>query len=661
MKYILYLIIFICATFAFIFAGDYIYDQAHTVNIETIKSENGTKDKIGNAKDINKNIVKNKTNNDTNHKDQSANLTSEKHTNTNTKTSPSTENAQDINQQTNTLKTVPTNTIQIVEKTPPHFSAGFDWSLPENTQITNNSGLIAEENHDPKVVKNRFIIVRWDNSNLSQGKYDFSKLDANLKSIAPQQALIRLEVNSSCEAPKWALSKLRETKAKSLIYWDKNYQDLTRPFIQAFAKRFAANPQIIGVQLGLADGEFGEAADSCNDYDNKNGWGEFWMSPDERKEAETRFGFSPSVFTQATMDNIDIYTEAFGKHKNKLAFTNIGTLFTYGEGSEAYNQQLKTIAKYALDNGIGNRDGAVERWMSYTDKIYGSVFTTMSDGSCRLDMNEDYIRKVKDRYWGTENEFYGDKDYVTEVMGPVENHPYIFMISSLRALQMRRNAFSLSDMRQLDHVDYKTQDFLKYLTLTLGKQYEDTPDAFVLMGERYIAPYRLTDQMDVECVRNNSNYVPVRSFGRWLIESPVNTEVDNKPSIKVRMPKSENNWYQGYYLPEGIDYEYFAREANQFSFDLNDELSQSRCKDGCNVEIKATFKDTVKTKLHAQVLEGVSAQIETLGDNKIKTVTFQSKSKFAKQMQGLFKHSDLILHSENHAIPLILMRINFLD
>ena len=115
--------------------------------------------------------------------------------------------------------------------------------------------------------------MRWDESNPRQGEYDFSKFKAHLKRIAPQQALIRLEVNSSCEAPKWALTTLRRTKHKSLIYWDKSYMDLTRPFIQEFAKRFAANPQIIGVQLGLADGEFGEAPDSCNDYDNKQGWG----------------------------------------------------------------------------------------------------------------------------------------------------------------------------------------------------------------------------------------------------------------------------------------------------------------------------------------------------------------------------------------------------
>ena len=559
------------------------------------------------------------------------------------------------------LKDTENTNIKVIEKTPPHFLAGFDWSLPTNTQITKNSGLITGENHTPKVVNNRFIIVRWDKSNPRQGQYDFSRLESKLKRMAPQQALIRLEVHSSCEAPKWTLDKLRQTKHKSLIYWDKDYQDLIRPYIQNFAKRFAANPQIIGVQLGLADGEFGQASDSCNDYHNKQGWGEFWMSPSERQEAENRFGFNPNIFTQATIANIDIYAEAFGAYKNKLAFTNIGTLFSYGEGSKPYNQNLKTIAKYALDKGLGNRDGAIERWMSYTDKVYGNVFTTMPDGSCRLDVDEQYMRKFKGRYWGTENEFYGNKDYVIADMGPVKNHPYIFLISSLRALQMRRNFMSITNLREINHADYKTHEFLKYLTLTMGKQLEDTPDAFVLMGERYIVPYRLADQMDAACVNQHNDKVTVRSFGRWLTESPQNTQVENQPAIKVTMPKSENNWYQGFYLPEGIDYEYFAREAKQFSFDLNDELSQKRCKNGCEVEIKATFKDTVKTRLQIQVAEGLSQPLQTMGDNKVKTANFKINSTFSNQLQDSGLSSDLSLISEGAAIPLILMRINILN
>ena len=547
-----------------------------------------------------------------------------------------------------------------VSNTPPSFLAGFDWRLPDNTQMTPYSGLITENPSSEKKVNHGFAIVLWNESNPAPGVYDFSRFDKTLKRSAPGKVLVRLEVNSSCEAPNWALNKLRQTKQKSLIFWDKSYQELTAPFIKAFAERYAANPQIIGVQLGLADGEFGEAPDSCDNYDNKQGWGEFWMSVSERKEAEENFDFNADLFMQASLANIDIYANAFGDYKNKLAFTNIGTLFTYGEGSAPYNKNLKKIAEYVLTKGLGNRDGAIERWMSYTDKVYGSQFKTMPDGSCILDMNEAYIRQFKHRYWGTENEFYGNKDYVIADMGPVENHPYIFMISSLRALQMRRNFMSLTDMSNITHKDYKTQAFIKYLSLTMGKQYEDTPDAFVLMGERYIAQYRLKDQMDADCVSKNENTVKVRSFGRWLNESPENSQVENSPALKVRMPKEQNHWYQGFYLPHGTDYEYFARKAKTFAFNLNDQLTEARCKNACNVVVKATFKDTVKTKLHIEVAEGVSDSIETTGDNKIKTVSFNLRSKFDKPINDAHSKTDLRLLSKDKAIPLMLVRMNFL-
>ncbi len=544
-----------------------------------------------------------------------------------------------------------------VNMPPPHLQQGFDWSLPDYADEAEYSGLTTELDTTIKAVKNKFLIVLWNKSNPQKGVFDFSQFERDLKRIAPQRALVRLEVNSSCEAPDWALKQMQYTSEKSLVFWDQAYLDATRPFIQAFAKRYAANPQIIGVQLGLADGEFGKAKDSCKNYDNKAGWGEFWMSPSERQESEQHFGFTPDTFEQGTIANIDIYAEAFGQYRNKLAFTNIGTLFTYGEGAAAYNEKLKHIARYAIDQGLGNRDGAIERWMSYTDKIYGMKFTSMPDHSCRLDFNESYADKIKGRYWGTENEYYGRDDYVVADVGPYKNGPYRFLITSLRTLQMRRNFMTITDrLEHIDHPDYKTQDFLVYLSRVLGKHKENTPDAFVLLGERYIAPYRLADQMDADCVRRNTEKVSIRSFGRWLRESPKNTQVENRPVIKVRMPKSENYWYQGYYLPEGIDYEYFAREAKTFRFDVDDKLTQIRCQQGCKVEVKAVFKDTVNSSLHVEVAEGVSQPIKTQGDNKIKTATFTLKSRFTE----LEKDVDLILKSQQSAIPLIMLRMNIL-
>jgi hypothetical protein len=543
-----------------------------------------------------------------------------------------------------------TSNFKVIEKTPPHFLPGFDWSLPDATEETEYSGLTAWKYHNLEPVKNSFLIVRWDESNPRQGKYDFSQFEKDLKQIAPQKALVRLEVNSACEAPKWALRKMRASDDKSLIFWDKAYLDATKPFIQNFAARFASDPQIIGVQLGLADGEY---KGSCDDFGNKDGWGEFWISPQARAVAETEFGLNPDIFESSTKANIEVYVNAFGKYKYKLVFTSLGPLFTYGKGSEPYNLRNASIASYVISKGVGSRDGAIENWMSYSDKIYGNIFTSMSDGTCRLDFDENFAQKIRGRYWGTENEFYGNKDYVLDVHGPYENQPYRFLMSSLRALQMRRNFISVSNdgMKDMDHPLYKTQEFMRYLTKVLGKQIKNTPDAFVLLGERYLSASRTKDHKEEACVKNSGNKIAIRSFGRWLSE-----DSESSPAIKTSMPKEEKYWGQDYYMPDGIDYEYFARESRIFSFDINDQLTQLRCKDGCELEVKATFKDTSKTTLNTFVAEGRSQPFETRGDNQIKTVTFKIKSDFANKLDG----SDIVLKSEQGPIPLILLRLNFL-
>ena len=549
---------------------------------------------------------------------------------------------------------------------PAYAVDGFDWSLPKNTSIEKYSGLIDEYDRGIDYVQNFFSIVRWDEANPQKGRYDFSKFEENLANSAPKKALVRLEVNSACEAPKWALKKLRASKDKSLIFWDEAYIDLLRPFINAFAKRYANDPRIIGVQLGIADGEYN---DNC-EFDNKDGWGEFWMSPQAIANAQKNFGFTPNKFEKQTKAIIDVYVSAFGKNKGKLAFTNIGPSFSWNTIAEPYNQKLKSIAKHVWKSGIGNRDGHVEIWMRFIDQVYGVGLVSLEDGSCAMDFNEQYARAIRGRYWGTENEFYGDKDYVKSANGPYKNQPYRFMVSSLRALQMRRNYFSIAgdSMEKMNHPVYKTQDFLRYLSKVMGKQMENTPDAFILLGERYISQDHAKNFSDQACVKNSGKKVAVRSFGRWLMEGSSST-----PALRVSMPKSENYWGQNFYMPEGVDYEYSARKARQFEFDLNDSLSKMRCKNSCKAEIKVTFKDTHKTTMNILYGDEVSQGFKTKGDNKIKTVTFNVNSRFQNDLNGkdfiinsktadltLMIGNDFMINSKTADLTLIMVRVNFL-
>lgn len=530
--------------------------------------------------------------------------------------------------------------------------AGFDWSLPKNISVEDNSGLIDEYDRGLDFAQNVFAIVRWDEANPRKGEYDFSKFEESLVNASPKKLLVRLEVNSMCETPTWAKKLLRSSPDKSLIFWESAYIDLIRPFVKAFAKRYANDPRIIGVQLGIGDGEYRN--NSC-DFSNKDGWGEFWMSPNTIATAQSKYGFTPDIFEKQTKKIIDVYVEAFSNNRGKLAFTNIGPTFSWQDIAAPYNKKLKSIARHVWKAGIGNRDGNVEIWMRYIDKAYGVQLRSMSDGSCYLDFDEAYANTVRGRYSGTENEFYGNKGYVIDTNGPYKNQPYRFMLSSLRALQMRRNYISIAgdSMALIKDPIYKTQSFLHYLNRVLGKQIENTADVFIVLGERYVSPSNLESFANEPCVKNAKKGAPVRSFGRWLTEKS-----QSKPALPVLMPESENYWGQDYTMPYGLDFEYSAREAKQFEFDINDELMEKRCQKGCDVEVKITYKDTAITNFNIGYGDNKQQSFETKGDNKIKTVTFSVNSHFQNKHQNL-GGTDFIISSKI-TVPLIMIRVNFL-
>jgi len=52
--------------------------------------------------------------------------------------------------------------------------------------------------------------------------------------------------------------------------------------------------------------------------------------------------------------------------------------------------------------------------------------------------------------------------------------------------------------------------------------------------------------------------------------------------------------------------------------------------------------------------------MNTTGDNKIKTVSFNLRSKFDKPINDAHSKTDLRLLSKDKAIPLMLVRMNFL-
>lgn len=185
----------------------------------------------------------------------------------------------------------------------------------------------------------------------------------------------------------------------------------------------------------------------------------------------------------------------------------------------------------------------------------------------------------------------------------------------------------------------------------MGKQHANTPDAFILLGERYVADYRLPEYPQrAEC--RTQDRVSFRSFGRWITETS-----DSQPAVKIRMPASDKYWGQGFYLPTGIDYEYAARASKRFTFNLNDELIKARCLSGCSVQVKLSYKDDNQTKLWLSSAAGNTGALVTKGDGKIKTATFELNTTFNNQLQG----KDLIVQTDGNPLSLMMLRINFLN
>ena len=410
----------------------------------------------------------------------------------------------------------------------PEVINGFDWRLPDYAKRSNLSGLVSEVHGNSEYIRTDFHMVRWDTTNPQQGKFDFSELENNIRKRPQQQVLLRLENYGKCESPDWAIQKLQVTSRGTLVFWDDQYLEVIRPYIKEVSKLTKRYPQIIGIQIGVSDGQY---RGDCSKFHLKDGWGEFNLKPDELKEAQGKFGFTPEKLEHYTKKIIDLYADAFQENSSKLVFNNFDQ-FSWTEIAAPYNKRMPAIAKHALNRGIGNRDGQIEHWMRYTQTVYGMGVTPSSNGTCTLDMNEQFAKNNANRYWGTENEEFGDYYWVTDYYGSIDNQPHRFFTSSLRALQMRRNYMTLHGgaMQKLKDPIYKTQDFLRYLDKTLGKQMVNTPDAFILLGERYVANFRLEEFPQIKQCQSQGG-TAFRSFGRWVSEKS-----DSQPAMRIDLP-----------------------------------------------------------------------------------------------------------------------------
>lgn len=602
---------------------------------------------------------------------------------------------------------------------------GYDWELPAYASQNTRGGLVRDTwaNKEP-YTNSAFYSIRWDQVPLDEdGNYDFGSFNWWLGSGGGKEdnVIVRLEVNSVCETPTAFLQQFNYYAGGSIAFWEDIYIEKLTGFLTAFGTQFAGNTQIKGVHLGIADGEYSNITDGgniivdgkavydetinygkslspeaaldykaniCGDfYDNDAGWGEFWVTENQLSHA-MEVGLSQEKFLSSVTSIINAYTTAFGENTPKLALTNLEG-FVYNDPDvetvkddviQGFND-IKTlgVTPEALKMGVGNRDGLVEDWMAYSNPVYGVGFKPGAANACYMTMDESFAETIAGRYWGTENEEYGDEQWVTAKFGNYENQPYRFMLSSLRALQMRRNHMfintpamvTLAALEDPTAIHYNTTDFLSYVASTMGRDKTDTPDAFVVLGERYIRTSYITGFSDehfasealASCLVSDADskpsYAQVREYGRWLTEVSGQGE---KSKLMV-LTQGVEPWSIPAYLPE-VDgetkYEYAARSSHELKFDINDAVIAERCDAvvGCELVVKVVFEDSVATTLSLVTESGVVGRVQTVGDETTKTVTFALNGVFANS----YENADFGLRttSETEVLPVFMARVNFM-
>jgi len=540
--------------------------------------------------------------------------------------------------------------------------AGYDWQLPDWAEHSNRGALVRHTWSEKTSYSHAaFYSMVWHEIYTEDGDYDFSEFDWWLNNhLSGDKAAVRLELNSRCDVPKTLRGQLNYYAGGSIAFWEPAYQRLHKEFVTAFANRYAADPRVVGVYLGIADGEYEGiehdqytrtvvqngvpvTIDSCDEvdyYQDDRGWGEFWMSESELQNAISK-GFSSSQFFSSVKLLVDDFKNAFGPHHAKLAFTNFGS-FIYDDNDEtvvssevidSFNTiHREQIIPYVINSGIGNRDGLVEDWMNYVESSYGMKLEPSAGGSCYLRIDDSFATQVDNRYWASENEEYGSEAYIIDRHGPLETHDYRFVLSSLRSLQMRRNYIKVLTSRMGDlpqSSQYRVGEFLNYLATTVGRNRNDTPDAFVVLGERYSKDNHVYGFNESELLNangescrtndNTGNYVRIREFGRWLSE----TSASAKPAVPLDLTDYVSRWSSPDELPAlpngAQTYEYSAQESHKFSFDLDDSLAAARCSLQCKLQVKVTFTDSKPTTLSLVNQDGTLATIATSGNGSVFT------------------------------------------
>ncbi|MHC4122341.1 MAG: hypothetical protein ACYSSI_02105 [Planctomycetota bacterium] len=220
--------------------------------------------------------------------------------------------------------------------------------------------------------------------------------------------------------------------------------------------------------------------------------------------------------------------------------------------------------------GIGQRNGFVEHYMMH---INNPQLGQSLDKDGYLIVDESCSPITNNSAFGDENEEY--TPIFLPRFGPMHYWPHRYRESMLRALQMRRN-FLWAGSYHLN------PPLLSFVGLELGRNIENTPDAWCYLRESYIKCYNPNDK---KTFLNPPR--AVKNFERWLYQRG-KKGYETEPAVRVDLPE------QMFMHPPQKRYDYIARKGNKIGFDIDDRFLKVGCE---KLAVKITYHDIGNGKL----------------------------------------------------------------
>ena len=310
-------------------------------------------------------------------------------------------------------------------------------------------------------------------------------------------------------------------------------------------------------------------------------------------------GMTPGSLYEWMASRMDAFADAFGADVHKVVW--VGTTTSWSFCPEPYHQVALDLVQHALDLGLGIRKGNIERYFqACNEPAFG--LQVNAHGYMTVDETHPLIATV--RYFGDENEAYGDAQ--NGQFGPpgVEQHRYRFaMLSSLQ--RRYRWLWTGSDAESLN------PPLSSYARASFGKTVETTPDAWAYLSQTPARP----SQSPVGWIRN---------IERWLLQRDV------PGGMSVPADRVDRDFAAG---PEDWNdpsmwYDYTARRTDLGSenpylyFDLDDRFQVMG-----RVLVKVEFRDVGDAAWRIEYMGADGAlkttpRVRNRDGGKVKTATF---------------------------------------